>query len=555
MGRGHLATAVRRALCAGALGLSMFAALPDGAAQQIPSELINPAMIDQILGDFLRQRSETTGEAVEQTSPVDDARDAAQQDQQDALRAAADAKARAEADAAATEAAKREQLTAGFSPLELDYTDRLGEPVGLFGYDLFDHVSAAPELIDGAVPEDYRLGVGDEVVISMVGGRSLFRSARVDREGRIVLPEIGAIVAAGRLFSDFQREVEGCVATTYLETEAFVSLGRVRAASVIVTGEVNLPGVHQLTALSTLLDALFAAGGVKRTGSLRAIQLQRGSDYMWFDLYDFLLGRGAGHDASLRDGDRIIVPAIGPTVAVAGKVRRPAIYELAEGQRQAALDEVLDYAGGPLRPAGNRFVTFTVDATGRQQVAETTQSQGVAVTDGQIIAVTFGDDFQVGSVFLEGHVRVPGRRSIAAAPTVRALVRDVQSLGDAPYLLFAALLTHDPFTHSAVLVPVDLQRVLSGVQDVPLSPEDKLIVLGLEDIRYLWSADVQGILSGRLLADQIALREIGRNTFESTAPQSGAGTLSGLGQEAEATSSGEETQVAALPSEGVVDAR
>jgi hypothetical protein len=57
------------------------------------------------------------------------------------------------------------------------------------------------------------------------------------------------------------------------------------------------------------------------------------------------------------------------------------------------------------------------------------------------------------------------------------------------------------------------------------------------------------------LADQIALREIGRNTFESTAPQSGAGTLSGLGQEAEATSSGEETQVAALPSEGVVDAR
>lgn len=555
-GRGHLASAVRTALCAGALVLSMFAAAPHGAAQQISPDLISPDLIDQILGDFVRQRSETTGEAVEQSSPVDKSRNEALKAQEEALRAAELARAQAEFTAEQAEAQAQAEATAGFSPLELDYTDRLGEPVALFGYDLFDHASVAPELIEGAVPEDYRLGVGDEIVISMVGGRSLFRSARVDREGRIVLPEIGAIAAAGRLFSDFQREVEGRVATTYLDTEAFVSLGRVRSAGVVVTGEVNLPGVHQLTALSTLLDALFAAGGVKRTGSLRAIQLVRGADYMWFDLYDFLLGRAGGADVTLRDGDRIVVPAIGPTIAVAGKVRRPAIYELAEGRREAGLDEVLDYAGGPLRPAGNRYVTLTVDATGRQQVAESAQSKGIAVADGQVVIVTFGDDVQVGSVFIEGHVRVPGRRSIAAAPTVRSLVRDVQALGDAPYLLFAVLQTRDPFTHSSVLVPVDLQRVLSGVQDIPLNPEDRLIVLGLEDIRYLWSADVQGILSGRLLADQVALQEIDRQTFETAAVASG-----GAGFDPLAVTSTEgqvglpETQVAALPTDGVVDAR
>lgn len=552
----------RAALCFGVLALSMTA--PDVIAQQISPDLLNSQIINQILGDFVRQQSNITGEAVPQDSPVDNARNQAEKARQAALKAAQEARARAEQQQLGqSDEADRAAKTAGFSPLELDYTDRLGEPVGLFGYDLFDKLSTPPELIQGAAPEGYRLGIGDEIVISMIGGRSLFRSVRVDSEGRIVLPEIGAIAAAGRTFEDFQREVEGRVATAYLDTEAFVSLGRVRSIGVLVLGEVNLPGVHQLTALSSLLDALFEAGGVKRTGSLRAIQVVRGDDYAWYDLYDLLLGRSAGRDLTLRDGDRILVPPLGPTVAVAGKVRRPAVYELAEGQDRASLDEVLAFSGGALRPSGNRFITLRVDPTGRQQVDESVDGRSLGVENGDVVVVAFSDDVQVGSVFLEGHVAVPGRRSIGAAPTVRALLRDVQSLGTAPYLLFAVLQTHDPYTHSEVLVPVDLQRVLSGVEDVPLNPEDRLIVLGLEDIRYLWSADVQGILSGRLLADQIALSRVDRTSFE-TQPTVGQlqlppvdSTLAateGLASATAATFADQATQVALADTATVVDA-
>jgi protein involved in polysaccharide export with SLBB domain len=529
------------ALCAAAIGLSMTLGAPGAGAQQIPSELLNPELIDQILGDFVRQRSEATGEPVEQTSPIDAAREQAAKAAEEAARAAEAARLRAEQDEAARAEADRAAATAGFSALELDYTDRLGEPVGLFGYDVFEGPSPPAVLVEGSAPEDYRLGVGDEVVISLVGGRTLFRSARVDSEGRIVLPEIGAVMAAGRSFDEFQREIEERVAATYLDTEAFVSLGAVRSVAVVVLGEVSTPGVHQLTALSSLLDALFAAGGIKRTGSLRSVQVVRGDDHMWFDLYDLLLGLAPGRDMTLRDGDRIIVPPVGATVAVAGKVRRPAIYELAEGQSEASLEDVLAFSGGPLRPSGNRFISLSVDPTGRQQVGESSQGQLAAVADGDIIVVAFSEDVQVGSVFLEGHVRVPGRRSIAAAASVRALLRDVQSLGPAPYLLFAALQTHDPYTHSEVFVPVDLQRVLSGVQDVPLNPEDRLIVLGLEDIRYIWSADVQGILSGGQLAEQGALAELGRSAFETQALAT---------TEDAATESLPVTSETALPAEG-----
>ncbi|MGH6718770.1 MAG: SLBB domain-containing protein, partial [Alphaproteobacteria bacterium] len=242
----------------------------------------------------------------------------------------------------------------------------------------------------------------------------------------------------------------------------------------------------------------------------------RGDDYYWFDLYDILLGRVPSRELTLRDGDRILVPPLGATVAVGGKVRRPGIYELAEGEAEAEFDDLLVFAGGPLRPVGNRVLTLSMDPTGRQQVREAPQGQAGTVRDGDIAVVQFGDDVQVGSVFLEGHVRLPGRRSLASATTVRALIPDVLTLGETPYLLFAVLRTHEPYTYSPVFVPIDLQRVLSGVQDMPLKAEDRLIVFGLEDVRYLWSMEVQAVLAGGDVFDRL-LSLVG-----------GAGGVSGL---------------------------
>ncbi len=486
---------VLAALVAALLG----AGAPGVRAQGISGGTISPEFIDQILGDFLRRQGQQVGTPIPETSPVDRARDEAlkaeEARQAQALSALARQRRAAEGEA--------EPLRTDLSALERDYSERLGENIELYGYDLFEQPVSPPLLTTGAISDDYVLGVGDEIIIGYLGASSTYQAAIVDREGRVLLPTIGPVVAAGRTFADFRAEAEDRVAAQLIDTGVYLSVGQVRSISVVVLGEVATPGVHLLTSLSSVLDALFVAGGVARAGSLRRIQVVRGDDYFWFDLYDILLGRVPSRELTLRDGDRILVPPLGATVAIGGKVRRPAIYELAEGEAEAAFGDMLAFAGGPLRPVGNRVLTLSLDPSGRQQVREAPQDQAGTVRDGDIAVVEFGDDVQVGSVFLEGHVRLPGRRSFASAPTVRALIPDVFALDETPYLLFAVLRTHEPFTNSPVFVPVDLQRVLSGVQDMPLKAEDRLIVLGLEDVRYLWSMEVQAVLAGGEVFDRL----------------------------------------------------
>jgi len=393
------------------------------------------------------------------------------------------------------------ELIRNFSRIERDFCRRAGEVIPQFGYDAFTGPASQSELATGAIPPDYVLGVGDELVITFHGGESRTYTTRVDREGRVVIPEWPPITAAGRAFREFQREVEARTAVTKLGTEAFVSLGSLRSISVTVAGEVNEPGRHQLTSLSTVMDALAFARGVKKTGSLRRIQVSRGAEITWFDYYDLVQGGGGGgNNRTLRDGDRILVPVLGPTVAIGGDVKRPAIYELPEGRVTIPLRDLIALSGGPLRPRGNAFVHITLDASGKEEVIER-DDPSVAVRTGDIVLATRREDIQTGSVEIAGHVRVPGRRSLAATPSLARLLGDASGLKRDPYLLFAALETTDPQTQARRLFPVNLQNILAGRQDYSLRDGDKLIVLSADDVRFLSSSDVQRIITKRLQAE------------------------------------------------------
>ena len=386
------------------------------------------------------------------------------------------------------------KLIPHFSRLERDYCRRAGEAVLQFGYDLFLLGFAGPKtLMTGAILDDYILGIGDEFVITFHGRHSTTVTTRVDREGRLLLTDLGAFPVLGRSFGTVRAEIEARTASALLGTSVFVSLGSVRELSVVVAGEVVVPGAYQLTSLSTVLDALGGAGGVRKTGSLRRIQVRRGDRIFWIDAYDLLYGGGATTDLALFDGDYIVVPSVGPTVAVAGQVKRPGIYEVPEGASSMPLRELLDLAGGTLRPRGNRFAHITFDDLGREQVREQ-RDTAIGLRDGDLVMVNRVQNVQIGTVDLVGHVRVAGSRPLLSAATARALIGDTTSLGDNPYLLFAAIETADPVTRSRRLFPINLLAVLAAQRDFKLRDGDKLIVLGNEDARFLASQDVQNTL-------------------------------------------------------------
>ncbi len=379
-------------------------------------------------------------------------------------------------------------VAAQFSRLEDDYCRRSMQYLPQFGYKVFSAAPKAREISVGAIPNDYLLGIGDELAINFYGQEPQFLSVDVDREGVVIVPGLPPIPAAGRKFIEFRRELEAVTARTKLGTQVFVSLARVRAVRILVAGDVSRPGLHLLTGLSTVFDALRAAGGVTKTGSLRRVQLRRGNTIVWIDLYDLFFDSGLSYQLGVSEGDQITVPAIGSTVAVAGDVLRPGIYELPEGQRTATMGQMLDFAGGPLRPHGNDLIRISFTESGGEMVTERAASQAAAVADGDIVVVQRRRDIQSGTVTISGHVRVPRIHSRARVKTVRDLVPSPATLRENPYLPFAVLETSDPATQARRLFAVNLQRILAGEQDYMLRDSDRLIVLSAMDVRFLSSA-------------------------------------------------------------------
>ncbi len=379
-------------------------------------------------------------------------------------------------------------LAARFSRLEMDYCRRAAQLLRQFGYDVFSVAPIAREIAVGAIPSDYVLGIGDELAINFYGQEPQSLIVGVDREGLVIVPGLSPIPAAGRNFAEFRRELKAVTARTKLGTEVFVSLARLRAIRVLVAGDVGRPGLHLLTGLSTIFDALRAADGVTKTGSLRRVQLRRGNNIIWVDLYDLFFATGLSYQVGVADGDQITVPTIGATIAAAGDVLRPGIYELAEGQQTATMDQILDFAGGPLRPRGNDLIRISFTGSGSEVVTERAAGQSATVVDGDIVVVRKRRDIQSGTVTLSGHVRVPRRHSLTRVKTVRDLVHSAETLREDPYLPFAVLETSDPATRARRLFAVNLQRILAGEQDYTLRDADRLIVLSAVDIRFLSSA-------------------------------------------------------------------
>jgi protein involved in polysaccharide export with SLBB domain len=204
----------------------------------------------------------------------------------------------------------------------------------------------------GPVSADYRLGVGDELVIHAWGEVDFQLTRVVDRDGSVILPRSGKVVCAGRTLGEVEASIREQLARSHASindqgggaTQVEVTLGQLRPIRIYVIGEATRPGSYQLSSASTVLTALYAAGGPAETGSYRDIRLMRGSQVIaTLDLYDYLARGARTGDRLLQEGDTVFIPDRLRRVHVTGPVRRPMFYEMRAGE---SLPDLLEYAGG-----------------------------------------------------------------------------------------------------------------------------------------------------------------------------------------------------------------
>ncbi|MFT8246822.1 SLBB domain-containing protein [Roseomonas sp. BN140053] len=394
------------------------------------------------------------------------------------------------------------------SNTEAFFAARLPEqqpPLRQFGYDSFR--AALPGLSAGALPDSYVLGRDDEVIVALRGRARQSYTLRVGRDGNLLLPDLPPFAAAGRTLRDLRADIENRVARELGGSEAFVSVGQTRQIGIFVAGEVNRPGLQALPALSSVLDALGAAGGIRRTGSLRAVRVEGANGARTVDLYAAIAGTPGTPDLSLREGERVVVPALGGVVAVAGDVTRPGIFELPPGVAAAPLNSVLRLAGDPLRPSGNRFLLQGTDAGGRRAFAEI--APGAPLRRGDAVLVQPGADVAANSLRLAGHVATPVLRSAGGGRGrggfgLRALLADPRVIRPDPYIRLGVVWRVEEATRVRRFVAFDLGRVLLAQADLPLREADEVLILSQADVLWLASPPVQRALRGEV-APAVAL--------------------------------------------------
>ncbi|NYE24233.1 polysaccharide biosynthesis/export family protein [Pigmentiphaga litoralis] len=327
-----------------------------------------------------------------------------------------------------------------------------GRLLPVYGQDLFDlpQVTYSP---DGGAParDDYVLGPGDELQVQVWGGVDYKGSVTIDRNGQASIPRVGVVNLAGTRVADVEAVLRQSIGKTFTNFNLNASLGKLRSIQVYVVGQAQQPGTYNLSSLGTLVNALFASGGPNANGSMRNIELKRGGKVVTtFDLYDFI-GRGEkGRDVPLASGDVIVIPPVGPRVAIAGALDNAAIYELKPGQSVGnSLGDILALGGGvPTLATSHKALIERVAPQQNpprqvQDLALDNAGLATPLRDGDIVTLLGISPAFANAVTLQGNVAAPLRYRWFKGMKVRDLIPERDALITADYYVRKNLLVQN----------------------------------------------------------------------------------------------------------------
>ncbi|GLX77596.1 sugar transporter [Thalassotalea insulae] len=360
-----------------------------------------------------------------------------------------------------------------------------------FGYDVFANapLTFAPTL-DIAVPENYIVGAGDSLSIQVFGKDNFDYQLPVTREGKVIIPELGAFAVSGMTFNEVKQFLANEIKNKVLGVEVVVALSDLRSIRVFVLGDAYKPGQYVLSSLSSITHALFAAGGISDIGTLRNIQLKRGGKLVTtLDLYDLLINGDSSNDVLLKSGDVVFINPIGDKITVDGEVTRPAIYELQKGE---TFQTAIKMAGGLLPSA---YPTSTVverfNARNLRTVKNIDLTQSDVLTQevraGDYIKVMKTSDIVEDSVTIIGAVARPGKYQWHQGLRINDLIPDVNIhlLADAD-LAYGLVVRERDKARNIEILQFSLFNIIAdnrSQDNLELQPHDKVLIFSMDEIK------------------------------------------------------------------------
>ena len=307
-----------------------------------------------------------------------------------------------------------------------------GRELPVYGQNLFSAPAGYVPIAQAPVPNNYLLGPGDEIRLQVWGAIDAEHSLVINRHGQVNLPKVGVINLTGVRAGDLESVLRSKIGRVFTNFNLNATLGRLRSIQIYVVGQARQPGTYTVSSLSTLINALFEVGGPSSTGSMRNIQLKRDGRIVGkMDLYDFIARGDRSGDVPLQPGDVVVIPPVGPRVAVLGAFEQPAIYELKGAN---SVGEVLALGGGlsvlakpskalleridPGADKPRQVDDFALDAAGLKR----------PLRDGDILTLFEISPQFANAVTLRGNVAEPLRYPYTPGMRIRDLIPDREAL-------------------------------------------------------------------------------------------------------------------------------
>lgn len=355
----------------------------------------------------------------------------------------------------------------------------------VYGSDIFNQTNTKFEPnFSVATPKNYILGPGDQINVVITGLNETNSQPKVSPDGYLELPHSGLINVNGLTIEEATRLIKSKLSGSYPalktgQTQLSVTLGDTRRIHITVNGEVVIPGSVELSSLANIYYALYFSRGPNAIGSLRNIQLIRNNKlYKTIDFYNFLQNSMMNENIRLEDQDVIHIPVYQKRVSINGEVKRPAIYELKDGE---TLNDLIRFAGGFTDKAFKGNVQIDrLNTLGHEINTVAANLYGNYIPqNGDSIKVETITNRYTNRIVVQGSVYLPGIYELTAGLTLSQVLKEAEGLTPDAYMDRGIIKRTLPDLEK-ISVAFNPREVVNGRNDVALMREDTIILLNRE---------------------------------------------------------------------------
>ncbi len=385
------------------------------------------------------------------------------------------------------EARVLERKTFNLSPVERVFNTEDALETGIYikqvGYDVFN--SSALTGGTGKYDNSYKLSIGEKVTIYFYGASldvmaisgsnvvNAVTKGEVDSKGCIYVQGVGLVNAENRTVQEVENSINAMASRKYKDLKAKVSVSSSQDFSVFVYGNVNKPGKVSIGNNSSIMDALSAAGGVKKTGTLRNIKYTSNKKTQTVDLYKAIF-QGNDSNIILRPNDKIFVDKIGKVVAFKNGVNVPGIYEVKgeENLQQIATQ----YAGGLSPLAQSTTITLTrLDSSSNQRSAVDVawkMAKSTVIQNGDTVEFRKLFNSAENTVTIQGNIKHPATYAYKKGMRLSDILKSEDELLEETFINQAVIRRISGLDNQIETIPVFLKEFFAGMNDPYLQPRD-----------------------------------------------------------------------------------